>query len=128
MDPTSSGAVTFDMFKNWLVDSKDGRVWSDFLVLPEGAVAAMRWSASDRNLLPLMGAHDMRILRTLVHLLGAAAHAGAGQHSDPMRTGESCWPPRAWRGAVCCVFRMLAINMFTGAGGDNGIDHTGNKK
>jgi hypothetical protein len=88
----------------------------------------MRWSATDRNLLPLMGAHDMRILRTLVHLLGAAAHAGAGQHSDPMRTGESCWPPRAWRGAVCCVFRMLAINMFTGAGGDNGIDHTGNKK
>eukprot|EP01047_Picozoa_sp_COSAG01_P006707 COSAG01_NODE_246_length_20450_cov_195.166822_20_plen_115_part_00 len=114
MDPTSSGAVTFDMFKNWLVDSKDGRVWSDFLVLPEGAVAAMRWSAIDRNLLPLMGAQDM-----------TAAHAGAGQHSA-MRIGEGCWPPRAWRSAVCCVFVMLAINMFTGAGGDNGIDH--NKK
>ena len=42
MDPTNSGEVTFEMFRNWLVDTRDGRHWADFLVLPEGAVAAIR--------------------------------------------------------------------------------------
>ena len=27
MDPAGTGEITFDMFKNWLIDSKDGRQW-----------------------------------------------------------------------------------------------------
>ena len=45
MDPTNSGQVTFDMFKNWLVETAAGRHWTDFLVLPEGAVAAIHEEA-----------------------------------------------------------------------------------
>jgi Ca2+-binding EF-hand superfamily protein len=55
MDPTDSGEVTFDMFKNWLIDSKEGRHWSDFLVLPEGAVAALQQKAAAEKLLPPSG-------------------------------------------------------------------------
>ena len=52
MDPTGSGEVTFDMFKNWLVDSKEHRAWFDFLVLPESVVKAIRRKADDEGILP----------------------------------------------------------------------------
>lgn len=47
MDPTGSGKVTFQMFRNWLVDTRDGRHWTDFLVLAEGQVQAIRDLAFD---------------------------------------------------------------------------------
>lgn len=47
MDPTDSGKVTFEMFRNWLVDTRDGRHWTDFLVLAEGQVQAIRDLAFD---------------------------------------------------------------------------------
>lgn len=47
MDPTDSGKVTFQMFRNWLVDTRDGRHWTDFLVLAEGQVQAIRDLAFD---------------------------------------------------------------------------------
>ena len=47
MDPTDSGKVTFQMFRNWLVDTRDGRHWTDFLVLAEGQVQAIRDLAYD---------------------------------------------------------------------------------
>jgi hypothetical protein len=47
MDPTGSGKVTFQMFRNWLVDTRDGRHWTDFLVLAEGQVQAIRDLACD---------------------------------------------------------------------------------
>ena len=52
MDPAGTGEVSFESFKNWLVDTQDGRHWSDFLVLPEGAVAAVRRQAAHEGLLP----------------------------------------------------------------------------
>ena len=54
MDPTDTGEVDFESFKNWLIDTKEGRHWSDFLVLPEGAVAAVRRRAFNEGLLPEM--------------------------------------------------------------------------
>ena len=50
MDPENTGDVTFDMFKNWLIDT--GRHWSDLLVLPEGSVSAVRDTAEQLALLP----------------------------------------------------------------------------
>lgn len=52
MDPTDTGEVDFESFKNWLIDTKEGRHWSDFLVLPEGCVVAVRRRAIDEGLLP----------------------------------------------------------------------------
>lgn len=74
MDPTNSGEVTFDMFKNWLIDSKEGRHWSDFLVLPEGAVAALQRKAADEKLLPPAGdaAAEWKRLSVLLKLLSEA--------------------------------------------------------
>ena len=40
------------MFKNWLLDTKDGRHWGDFLVLPEGAVTALRRKVETDQRLP----------------------------------------------------------------------------
>ena len=39
MDPLGKGEVTFEMFRNWLIDT--GGHWSDLLVLPEGSVAVI---------------------------------------------------------------------------------------
>ena len=40
MDPEGTGEVSFDMFKNWLIDT--GRHWADLLVMPEGSIAEVR--------------------------------------------------------------------------------------
>lgn len=40
MDPEKTDRVTFDMFRNWLLDA--GRHWSELLVLPEASVLAIR--------------------------------------------------------------------------------------
>ena len=74
MDPASTGEVTFDMFKNWLIDSKDGRSWYDFLILPESAVFAMRRKATSDKLLPPSGspADEWRRLSVLMKLLDEA--------------------------------------------------------
>jgi Ca2+-binding EF-hand superfamily protein len=92
MDPTNSGEVTFHMFKNWHIDSKEGRHWSDFLVLPEGAVAALQQKAKDDQLLPPIGgaAQEWRRLSvsatsfprsTVTKALGGeAGHAGGRNH------------------------------------------------
>jgi hypothetical protein len=71
MDPSDTGEVGFDAFKNWLVDTKEGRHWSDFLVLPEGAVAVVRQRAAAENLLPVQGtpAAEWQRLSVLLKLL-----------------------------------------------------------
>ena len=40
MDPDQTDHVTFEMFRNWIMDA--GRHWSDLMVLPEGVVFAIR--------------------------------------------------------------------------------------
>ena len=74
MDPANTGQVTFDMFKNWLIDSKDGRKWYDFLVLPESAIFAMRRKAAEDDLLPPAGnaADRWKRLAVLMKLLDQA--------------------------------------------------------
>lgn len=50
MDPEGTGKVTFEMFRNWLLDA--GHHWSDMIVLPEGSVTAVRQKADQLDLLP----------------------------------------------------------------------------
>jgi Ca2+-binding EF-hand superfamily protein len=50
MDPEGTGEVTFEMFRDWLLDT--GHHWSDLIVLPEGSVAAVRQKAEQLELLP----------------------------------------------------------------------------
>ena len=57
MDPEGTGEVTFEMFRDWLLDT--GHHWSDLIVLPEGSVAAVRQKAEQLELLPdLSGTTD----------------------------------------------------------------------
>lgn len=74
MDPANTGQVTFDMFKNWVIDSKDGRKWYDFLVLPESAIFAMQRKAAEDDLLPPAGsaAGEWMRLSILMKLLDQA--------------------------------------------------------
>jgi Ca2+-binding EF-hand superfamily protein len=74
MDPTDTGEVDFESFKNWLIDTKEGRHWSDFLVLPEGAVAAVRRRAISQGLLPEMTgpASEWQRLSVLLKMLWEA--------------------------------------------------------
>jgi hypothetical protein len=57
-----------------LLDSKEGRQWFDFLVLPESAVVAMRRKATEENLLPPAGsaADEWKRLSMLMKLLDQA--------------------------------------------------------
>lgn len=57
-----------------LIDSKEGRKWFDFLVLPESAVAAIQRKAAEENLLPRAGtaADQWKRLSVLMKLLDQA--------------------------------------------------------
>lgn len=44
MDPGDTGAVTYAMFRNWMLDTN--LHWASLLVLPEGTVAAIRQKAA----------------------------------------------------------------------------------
>ena len=48
MDPTDTGDVSYEMFRNWMLDI-DAH-WADFLVLPEGIVRAIRTGPSTPSL------------------------------------------------------------------------------
>eukprot|EP01043_Picozoa_sp_COSAG02_P026946 COSAG02_NODE_1567_length_11900_cov_6.050250_11_plen_848_part_00 len=50
MDPGGTGKVTFERFRDWLLDTR--YQWSDMIVLPEGSVAAVRQKAEQLDLLP----------------------------------------------------------------------------
>ena len=83
MDPDNTNEVTFDMFRNWLVDT--GRHWSDLLVLPEGSVCSIREKADELGLMPDTGANPALVewqrLSVLMRLMACATeHWGQPAH------------------------------------------------